>query len=279
LTNLEQSGVMQNFLIPVDFSDASANALKYAFELNKHFFARLNVLHVFDVPFSASPETDTAIYEYENIRESFKERAWSFIADHKGEYHYDMEVAVTSGGHFQSVINYAQQMKSDMIILGNKGKTSLGRWFFGTVTQNLLRKAPCIAIAVPETFIWKDIKNIHVCTDFSEPLTEKQCQDLKMLAEKFSCQLNFLHVQDKVVVSLPEDNLSIHKIKQVFGKDPITVPFENSVASSLNKYISTMGGELVVTIPHHHTWLDKLFLGSETAAISEHLSVPILSLH
>ena len=270
---------MQNFLIPVDFSDASANALKYALELNKHFFARLHVLHVFDVPFSASPETDSAIYEYENIRENFRERTWAFIADNKSDYHYDTEVAVTSGGHFQTVINYAQDMKSDLIILGNKGKTGLGRWFFGTVTQNLLRKAPCMAIAVPDSFVWKEIRNIHVCTDFSEALTDKQCQDLKMLADKLNSQLNFLHVQDKVEIAIPEDNISIQKIKKEFGKAPVVVPFEHSIANSLNKYISSNGGELVVTIPHQHSWLDKLFLGSETASISEHLSVPIVSLH
>jgi nucleotide-binding universal stress UspA family protein len=270
---------MQNILIPIDFSDASANALRWAFELNKHFFARLHVLHVFDVPFSASPETDTAIYQYDNIRDSFKERVWTFINDNKGDYHYETEVAVTSGGHFQSAINYAEEKKIDMIILGNKGKSGLGRWFFGTVTQNMLRKAPCIAIAVPDQYNWKEIRSIHVCTDLSKPLTKKQCSDLKTLVERLGSSVTFLHVQDKVEIALPEDSISKQMIKQEFGKDPLTIPFDQSISHSLGNYIREHGGDMVVTIPHQHSWLDKLLLGSETASISEHLSLPILALH
>jgi nucleotide-binding universal stress UspA family protein len=270
---------MQNFLIPIDFSEASANALRFAFEMNKHFFARLHVLHVFDVPFSASPETDSAIYEFENVRESYKERTWAFINDNIGGFHYDIDVAITSGGHFQSAINYATEKKVDMIILGNKGKSGLGRWFFGTVTQNMLRKAPCMAIAVPEDCQWQPIKQIHVCTDFSEPLTDKQCDNLQMLSERLEAKLNFVHVQDKLEISLPDDSTSKQKIKARFGKEAITIPFVDSIANSLNAYIRSGGGELVVTIPHQHTWLDNLFLGSETASISEHMVVPLLALH
>jgi nucleotide-binding universal stress UspA family protein len=270
---------MQNILIPVDFSDASANALRWAFELNKHFFARIHVLHVFDVPFSASPETDTAIYQYESIRDNYKERVWSFISDNKGDFHYETTVAVTSGGHFQSAINYAEENKIDIIVLGNKGKSGLGRWFFGTVTQNMLRKAPCIAIAVPEQYTWKEIRRIHVCTDLSKPLSEKQCGNVKAIAERLGSSVDFLHVQDKVEIAMPEDGISKQVILQHFGKEPVTIPFDQSVSNTLSKYIRENGGDMVVTIPHQHSWLDKLLLGSETASISENLSLPILALH
>lgn len=270
---------MQNILVPVDFSDTSANALKFAFELNKHFFAKLHILHVFDVPFSASPETDAAIYEYDSIRDSFRERAWAFVNENKGDFHYDTEVAVTSGGHFQSAINYAEENKIDLVILGNKGKSGMGRWFFGTVTQNMLRKAPCPAMAVPGNFTGKKIQMVNVCTDFSSALTDKQCAYLKEFSERMGARLRFLHVQDKVEIALPEDNVAKQKIRQVFGAETITIPFDQSVANSLNSYMKENGGDLVVTIPHQHSWLDKLFLGSETASISEHIDVPILALH
>jgi nucleotide-binding universal stress UspA family protein len=270
---------MQNILVPVDFSDASANALAFAFAFNKHFFARLHILHIFDVPFSASPETDAAIYEYDSIRESFRDRTWAFIHANKGDFHYDMEVAVTSGGHFQSTLNYAEEKKVDLIILGNKGKAPLGRWFFGTVTQNMLRKAPCPAIAVPEDFRKTDIGQILVCTDLSSPLTDKQCGDLKQLSDRLGATLRFIHVRDKVEITLEEDNVSKQKIREVFGKEAVTIPFESSISHSLNQYIKVNGGDMVATIPHPHSWLDKLFLGSETAAISEAVTVPIIALH
>ena len=270
---------MLHFLIPVDFSDASANALRYAFELNKHFIAKLHVLHVFDVPFSASPETDTAVYEYESIRQSFTERTWKFIGDHKGDFHFDVEVFVTSGGHFQGVVTYAEEKNIDLIILGNKGKTGLGRWFYGTVTQQLLRKAPCPALSVPAQFPWKPVHEIVVCTDYSEPLTDRQCETLKVFEDRLEARLRFLHVQDKVEVALPEDNIAKQRIKTFFGKDPVATPFMDTIPHSIQQFIDAEGGDLVVTIPHQHSWLDHFLLGSETASISEHLKLPLLALH
>jgi nucleotide-binding universal stress UspA family protein len=270
---------MLQFLIPVDFSDASANALRYAFELNKHFIAKLHVLHVFDVPFSASPETDTAVYEYESIRQSFTERTWKFIGDHKGDFHFDVEVFVTSGGHFQEVVEYARTHNISMIILGNKGKSGLGRLFYGTVTQNLLRKAPCPTLSIPAQFPWNPVHDIVVCTDYSEPLTDQQCEALKMLSDRLEAGLRFLHVQDKVEVALPEDNIAKQKIKTFFGKDPVVTPFAETIPHSIEQYMNAEGGDWVVTIPHQHSWLDHFLLGSETASISEHLKLPLLALH
>ena len=100
-----------------------------------------------------------------------------------------------------------------------------------------------------------------------------------MLAQTLEAQLNFVHVQDKVEIALPADTVYRQKIKTTFGKEPVTIPFVESISNSLNSYIRSGGGELVVTIPHQHTWLDNLFLGSETASISEHIAVPILALH
>ena len=270
---------MLQFLIPVDFSDTSANTIRFAFDMNKHFMAKLHVMHVFDLPFSASPETDTVVYEYDSIRDGFEERTWKFINDHKGEYHYDMEVRVTSGGHFQEVAAYAEEQNIDLIILGNKQKSGLGRFFYGTVTQSLLRKSPCPALAVPGDFTWAGFQQIIVCTDYSEPLTPRQCSFLKELTERTGGSLSFLHVQDKVEIALPEDNLSRAMIKNSFGKEPVTIDFDTSIPQSVNNYIRSNGGNLVVTIPHRHSWLDHFLLGSETSSISAHIHLPVLALH
>lgn len=270
---------MLQFLIPIDFSDTSANTIRFAFELNKHFMAKLHVIHVFDLPFSATPEADTAIYEYDSIRESFTERAWRFINDHRGSFHYDMEVYVTSGGHFQGVSAYAEEQGIDLIILGNKGKSGLSRLLYGSVTQNLIRKSPCPALAIPGDRSWSPIQKMIACTDFSEPLTDKQCHFLKTFAERMEADLNFLHIQDKVEIAMPEDNLSKQKIRQAFGKDPVTAPFERSIPQSIHQYVKSHGGDMIVTIPHRHSWLDHFLLGSETESISEHVKLPLLALH
>jgi nucleotide-binding universal stress UspA family protein len=269
---------MENFLVPVDFSDASAAALNYAYELNKHFIARLHVMHIFDVPFAAATDSDAGYIQYDSLKKGDEENTWNFINLHKGEFHYETEVAVTSGGHYQSIANYAVEKNIKLIILGNKGKGGLRKWFFGSVTQYLLRHAPCPVIAVPSGYLWKPLENIVVCTDLSQPLTDLQCKSLKKISEACGAGIQFLHVQDKIEVSLPSDNIAIDKIKNVFGLTAVTVPFEHSIGASVNKYLTEHGGELVVTLPHYHTWLDNMLLGSETSALAKLVKAPIMSL-
>jgi nucleotide-binding universal stress UspA family protein len=269
---------MENFLVPVDFSDASASALKYAFELNKYFFARLHVMHIFDVPFAAATETDAGFFQYEALKKAHEDNTWDFINLHKGEYHYDMEVAVTSGGHYQSIANYAKEKNIKLIVLGNKGKGGLRKWFFGSVTQYLLRHAPCPVIAIPPDYAWKEIENMVVCTDLSQPLSDHQCLELKKIADGCKAKLHFLHVQDKIEVALPSDNVAIDKIRSVFGVSPATIAFEHSIGASVNKYLTQCGGELVITLPHYHSWLDNMLLGSETSALSKLVKAPMMSM-
>ncbi len=269
---------MENFLVPVDFSDASAAAIKYAFELNRHYFAKLHIMHIFDVPFAAAADSDAGYIQYESLKKAFEDNTWDFINLHKGEYHYDVEVAVTSGGHYQCIANYAREKNIKLIILGNKGKGGLRKWFFGSVTQYLLRHAPCPVIAIPSNHIWKEIENIVVCTDLSQPLTDHQCTELKKLTGATGANIHFLHVQDKIEVAMPSDNIAIDKIRNTFGKSPVTVPFDHSIPASVNKYLAENGGELVITLPHYHTWLDNMLLGNETSALSKLVKAPVMSL-
>ena len=269
---------MENFLVPVDFSDASAAALQYSFEFNKHFFARLHVMHIFDVPFAAAAESDAGYSQYESLKKAYEENTWDFINLHKGDFHFDMEVAVTSGGHYQSIANYAKEKNIDLIILGNKGKGGLRKWFFGSVTQYLLRHSPCPAIAVPSEHVPKELNKIVVCTDLSQPLTDHQCVVLKKFADKGNAVIDFLHVQDKIEVAFPTENIAAEKIRNVFGKSPVSIPFDHSIGASINKFLEHNGGELVVTLPHYHSWLDSLLLGSETSAMTKLVKAPIMSL-
>jgi nucleotide-binding universal stress UspA family protein len=235
-------------------------------------------MHIFDVPFAAATESDAGYIQYEALKKAHEENTWNFINLHKGEFHYETEVAVTSGGHYQSIANYAREKNIKLVILGNKGKGGLRKWFFGSVTQYLLRHAPCPVIAIPPGHVWKEMENIVVCTDLSQPLTDHQCSTLKKISEAGAAKIHFLHVQDKIEVALPTDNIAIDKIRNVFGLSPDTVPFEHSIGASVNKYLTLHGGELVVTLPHYHTWLDNMLLGSETSALAKLVKVPIMSM-
>ena len=100
---------MHQILVPVDFSDASAHALKFAYSINKHFFARLQILHLFDVPITAGDDSELYLKNYEAYRKSFDDELWDFVKTNKGDFHYETEVFSTSGGHYQGIIEFSSK--------------------------------------------------------------------------------------------------------------------------------------------------------------------------
>jgi hypothetical protein len=90
---------MDNFLVPVDFSEASASALKFAFEFNRHFL-RNCISCTFLRAIFRTAESDAGFLQYESLKKAHEENTWNFISLNKGDYHYDTEV-VTSGVIFK----------------------------------------------------------------------------------------------------------------------------------------------------------------------------------
>ena len=46
------------------------------------------------------------------------------------------------------ILQFAQQIKCDLIVMGTHGRTGLGRLFLGSVAEQVLRKAPCAVLTV-----------------------------------------------------------------------------------------------------------------------------------
>lgn len=269
---------MKNILVPIDFSSASETALHYAIGLNALFCGKLHFLHIFETPFATSPENMTSVDYFEKIQAISEKRTLKFIDDHKGDYHFDSIITTTTGGLFQAIATYAQNNNIDLIVSGNKQKTEFINWFTGSITRHLLAEAPCPVVAVPDRYLWSPLKNIAIFLDLSETLTIENCSIIKALQKDTNAKLTFIHVEDKIESELDDDAIAIQQIKTEFGQNITKLPFYESFEHSIHQYLNQYPTHLLVTIPHHHTWLDKLFLGTETGAMAKWAEVPIMSL-
>lgn len=271
---------MHQFLIPVDFSDASAHALRFAYSLNKHFFARLQILHLFDVPITSGDDSELYLKNYEAYRKSFDDELWDFVKTNKGEFHYETEVFSTSGGHYQGIIEFARKHHSDLIIIGHKGAGGLRRWLFGSVSRYLLTHPPIPVLSIPESFIGRDFQRILLTTDMSMMIPEQQCIFLQNFAERMGAKLEIIHVKDKGEISLPVEEKIKSTLKKHFGKevDMISVAQGETISSVINHYIQENQIDLLVTVPHFHTWIDRMLIGSETKELASMVNIPLMSL-
>jgi nucleotide-binding universal stress UspA family protein len=271
---------MKKMLVGVDFSDASANALAFAFRLNRYFIARMQVLHLFDIPIAVGDDSELYLRNYESYRKSFDDELWDFIRRNKGEYHYETEVFSTSGGHYQGIVDFTRRHQPDLVIIGHKGTGGIRRILFGSVARYLLTHPPIPVLSIPLEFQPTDIKKILLTTDMSNLIPEKCCGFLKNFGDRIGAEIEIVHVKEKWEISLPVEEKIRDQIKSVFGKEVTILPAANgeSLSQVINNYVQTSHVDLLVTVPHFHTWIDRVLIGSETSSLVSVLKIPVMSL-
>ena len=271
---------MRNLLIPVDFSPASAQALRYAYQLNAHFISKLQILHLFDIPITVGDDADLYLKNYEAYRRSFDEELWEFVARNKGEYHFDTEVFTTSGGHYQGIVDFARQHKPGLIVIGNRGAGAIRKWMFGSVARYLLTHPPIPVIGVPEDSPIREIRKVLLATDLTSLIPEDGLAFLKEFLDRTGSTIQAIHAREKGELTLPVEEKAILQFKEAFGSAPLirTLKPHQHISQCIDDYIAETGVDLLVTLPHAHTWLDRLLIGSETSELASMVNIPVMSI-
>lgn len=128
----------QRVLAPLDFSAASAAALKQAAAIASEAEAELIALHVLNewlLPpyYPISPE--------QIGREHAEEALESFLAEHPVKP--DPIRAAVIGSPARSIVDTAGDRKADLIVMGSAGLSGWERFLLGSVTERVLSRSPC----------------------------------------------------------------------------------------------------------------------------------------
>lgn len=136
----------KRILCPVDFSDASLHALKYAISLAQEADGALTILHVVAHELENSSDIDFAtamtVGEFLKEREeALRRRLREQVASASEFCRVDSSVA--HGKPWREVLRVAAEQHSDLIVMGVQGRGAADLWLFGSTTQHVVREAPC----------------------------------------------------------------------------------------------------------------------------------------
>lgn len=132
---------LERILVPIDFSEFSLDALDIAKELAHSFSAEISLLHVFKPISFPLPYGVTA----PNIlTDEVRERTRRAL-DALGENANGVEVAIHTENGFPEyeITAFAQKNDVDLIVIASHGLTGFNRFIQGSVSQEVVRQAPC----------------------------------------------------------------------------------------------------------------------------------------
>jgi universal stress protein A len=143
---------ISRILVPVDFSAHSEHALRYAVALASRLGASLYLLHVVDDPVA------TGAWSAEGMPPDLAELRTELVANaeqrllvYRGEAERAQVPVVTTariGLTSYTIVEYAQALNIDLIVMGTHGRSGVAHLFMGSVAERVLRHAPCPVLTV-----------------------------------------------------------------------------------------------------------------------------------
>ena len=160
---------VKNILFATDFSPAANAAAPIAIEIAQRYGAKVYGVHVnrFDDYTAAAPNAWAAMAEA--AEKETKEDAGRLNEQLQCIEH---EVVIGEGNIWEVVSGLIKEKEIDLVVLGTRGRTGLGKTILGSVAEQILRQSPCAVLTVgPHVNVWSDeyakMREILYATDLT----------------------------------------------------------------------------------------------------------------
>ncbi|MBD2848203.1 universal stress protein [Paenibacillus sp. IB182496] len=133
----------QKLLVAYDGSEQSIRALKTGIDMAATWKARLDVLHVYEIPVMivgeamVQPPVESSVAVVEEA-DNLAAEARSLIA---AVPDVNAEVQVLQGNPGKTILEQAEELGSDLIIIGSRGLGGIKEFFLGSVSHHVIQHA------------------------------------------------------------------------------------------------------------------------------------------
>jgi nucleotide-binding universal stress UspA family protein len=196
--------MFQTLLVPLDFSPSSTRALSYALDLADRTDAALHLAYVEETPQSVLSEGERSPVPSYKLRDQFEERAHEVLEpfeasvdDDRLAFHANRSDAVAP-----SLIQTAESIDADLVVMGTHGRRGVQRAIYGSVAEEVLRTAPCPVLAarrheeetppVPDS----SVERVVVPVDFSD-LSRAALRYATRLAPLYDVPMKLVHAVEE----------------------------------------------------------------------------------
>jgi nucleotide-binding universal stress UspA family protein len=137
----------RRILVPVDFSDSSARALRHATKQAAESGSSLIIVHVVPADYGWSGIGRDESRELDrSLQRQAGDRLRAFADENIGDVPADLEIRI--GQPAEEIVAAARDSKCDSIVLSTRGLTGLDRFLIGSVAHRVAQLAPCPVVLV-----------------------------------------------------------------------------------------------------------------------------------
>jgi nucleotide-binding universal stress UspA family protein len=264
---------MKTIIVPIDFSDASKNALLFAAEISKRASLPLVVVNILG---KGDDETKATA----KLKTTISDLKKSFGADLK------CESTVVRGSLVTALKKEIKARQSNLVVMGTKGATGLKRILIGSNTVDLIAKTKAPVLVIPkaakfENFLKSGKNRVVLATDLNSLKNPDALDILKKIALLIiEPKIRVLNIRPKNTrlnyLTHMERNALLSVFNPEIAAEPATV-FSNNVMSGIKYYLDKNKDTGLVSMIARDT--GDLIQKHFTREMASHSRYPLLVLH
>jgi len=249
-----------NVIIPIDFSNTSYSAMKYACEFQKEFNFSITCLHA---------------YEEKKPRRR--------VEKFRSVFQSDFELELIKGDLFSSFEYYSKRNKIDLIIMGTKGAQGIKKLFGGSNASNLMLQTSTPILIIPEDSNYESLNKILWASDYKPMINPNALDLLKDIAISTESTVRIAHVRTSDKKTDSNEKLEKRWEDHYFGRE-VRHSFKNIRRSSVSKGIKFYldhkeDNNLLVLVRREYGFLDKLFRKNHAEEFAQSPTLPVMIIH
>lgn len=130
--------MFETIVVPIDGSDHADRAANRAFEIAAHHGSAVHVICVADSGPLGSYQLPG---EIESPEEAIEKRATTLVSEtaERAPEEVDVTTATPTGAAKTEIIDYADSVEADLIVMGSRGRGGVERLMLGSVTEHVIR--------------------------------------------------------------------------------------------------------------------------------------------
>jgi nucleotide-binding universal stress UspA family protein len=260
---------MHRVIIPVDFSETSLNAARFA---AKMMAGKDDTTVILYHNYESSDDADVS----HNYQESLKKE---FLLAGVKNVQCEQELG---GDLTDNISRMAHTIRATLIIMGITGKSAVRQVMFGSNTLRLIDKNLYPVMIIPPDATFNGINNVAFASDFKNVENTTPAPLITAVLEMFDPKLHIVHINRDIYVSLPvEIEAEKKKMLDMFIKFRTECYFitMNDFYEAIDTFVKDYHIDVLITIPKHQSNSSSLFKSSHTKRLAYHSHIPILAAH
>jgi len=266
-TQLSPLGRFERFLVATDGSEYSAGAMREALRMAKRCGARLRVVSV--VSTDVEHEATVGPLLKQELSAAHDHLASMLEQANAAGVACETEVLQASSPD-EAIVHAAEQAKSDLVVMGRRGRRGLARLMLGDITARVIGSAPCNVLVVPRAAEMHG-KHFVVATDGSR-FGDAAAVTAGKLAVLFGTPVTVVsvtqpsHSAERRAEAHQAVNRTVSFLKQedvtATGEVPHGRPDEMIVLTATQN-----DADLIIMGSHGRTGIERVLLGSTTERV------------